>query len=31
VSLELGGHAPLIVFADADLEHAVEQTVAAKM
>lgn len=30
-SMELGGNAPLIVFADADLERAVEGTVAAKM
>jgi succinate-semialdehyde dehydrogenase/glutarate-semialdehyde dehydrogenase len=30
-SLELGGNAPLIVFADADLEEAVEGAVAAKM
>lgn len=30
LSLELGGHAPLIVFDDADIEHAVEQTIAAK-
>jgi len=28
--LELGGHAPLIVFADCDLDHAVEQAIAAK-
>ncbi|GGB46332.1 NAD-dependent succinate-semialdehyde dehydrogenase [Roseibium aquae] len=28
--LELGGHAPLIVFADSDLDHAVEQAIAAK-
>ncbi len=28
--LELGGHAPLLVFADADLPRAVEQAVAAK-
>lgn len=28
--LELGGHAPFIVFADADLEHAVEHAVLAK-
>ncbi|ODU07587.1 MAG: succinate-semialdehyde dehydrogenase (NADP(+)) [Pseudonocardia sp. SCN 72-86] len=31
VSLELGGHAPLIVFDDADLDTAVEQTIASKM
>jgi succinate-semialdehyde dehydrogenase/glutarate-semialdehyde dehydrogenase len=31
LSLELGGHAPFIVFADADLDAAVEQCVAAKM
>lgn len=30
LSLELGGHAPLIVFDDADLELAVEQTLIAK-
>lgn len=30
VSLELGGHAPLIVFDDADLEAAVEETMASK-
>ena len=30
VSLELGGHAPLIVFPDVDLEVAVEQTVVGK-
>ena len=28
--LELGGHAPFLVFADADLDHAVEQAIAAK-
>jgi len=28
--LELGGHAPLIVFADSDLDHAVDQAIAAK-
>lgn len=28
--LELGGHAPFIVFADADLDHAIEQAIAAK-
>lgn len=28
--LELGGHAPFIVFADADMDHAVEQAIAAK-
>jgi aspartate-semialdehyde dehydrogenase len=28
--LELGGHAPFIVFADADVDHAVEQAIAAK-
>lgn len=31
LSLELGGHAPFIVFEDADLNAAVEQCVAAKM
>jgi succinate-semialdehyde dehydrogenase/glutarate-semialdehyde dehydrogenase len=31
VSLELGGHAPLIVFDDADLDLAVEQALIAKM
>ena len=31
LSLELGGHAPLIVFEDADLDLAVEQAVIAKM
>ncbi|GAB76532.1 succinate-semialdehyde dehydrogenase / glutarate-semialdehyde dehydrogenase [Austwickia chelonae] len=31
VSMELGGNAPLIVFEDADLDQAVEQTVLAKM
>jgi succinate-semialdehyde dehydrogenase/glutarate-semialdehyde dehydrogenase len=31
LSLELGGHAPFIVFEDADLDAAVEQCVAAKM
>ncbi|MGF1594832.1 MAG: NAD-dependent succinate-semialdehyde dehydrogenase [Kiloniellaceae bacterium] len=30
LSLELGGHAPFIVFADADLDHAVEQAIGAK-
>src|SRR5207237_8399820 len=30
VSLELGGHAPLIVFDDVDLKTAVEQTVVGK-
>lgn len=28
--LELGGHAPFIVFADADIDHAVDQAIAAK-
>src|SRR5947208_9648557 len=31
MSMELGGNAPYLVFADADLEHAVEQAVLAKM
>lgn len=30
LTLELGGHAPVIVCADADLEHAVRQSLAAK-
>jgi len=31
LSLELGGHAPLIVFEDADLEDAVEDVISSKM
>ena len=31
LSLELGGHAPFIVFDDADLDHAVNQAAAVKM
>jgi succinate-semialdehyde dehydrogenase/glutarate-semialdehyde dehydrogenase len=31
VSMELGGNAPFVVFDDADLDHAVEQAVVAKM
>ncbi len=31
VSMELGGNAPFLVFDDADLDHAVEQAVIAKM
>jgi succinate-semialdehyde dehydrogenase/glutarate-semialdehyde dehydrogenase len=31
VSLELGGHAPFIVFEDADMDHAIEQALATKM
>lgn len=30
VSMELGGHAPLIIAKDADLDHAVSQTIASK-
>lgn len=30
ISLELGGHAPLIVFSDADIDKAVEGTIASK-
>ncbi len=30
ISLELGGHAPVIVFKDADLDRAVEDTIASK-
>lgn len=30
ISLELGGHAPFIVFDDADLEHAVKHTIRSK-
>lgn len=30
VSMELGGHAPFIVCADADIDHAVEQAIASK-
>ncbi len=30
ISLELGGHAPVIVFQDADIERAVEDTIASK-
>ncbi len=30
-SMELGGNAPFVVFADADIEHAVDQAVIAKM
>jgi succinate-semialdehyde dehydrogenase/glutarate-semialdehyde dehydrogenase len=31
LSMELGGNAPFLVFADADLDHAVEQAMVAKM
>ena len=31
VSMELGGNAPFVVFGDADIEHAVDQAVIAKM
>lgn len=31
VTLELGGHAPVLVFADADLERAVDETIGAKL
>src|SRR5699024_11630738 len=30
VTMELGGHAPLIIAEDADLDYAVEQTIASK-
>jgi succinate-semialdehyde dehydrogenase/glutarate-semialdehyde dehydrogenase len=30
MTMELGGHAPLIVFDDADIDHAVKETIAAK-
>ncbi|KKI88111.1 NAD-dependent succinate-semialdehyde dehydrogenase [Shouchella clausii] len=30
ISLELGGHAPVLVFEDADIDHAVQETIASK-